>query len=579
MSTVRGHSSSAVSFQGVPAAPGLTTGPVLIWQKREVSVSRRTGQDPAQQRALLDQAIKTARAQIESICKKLVDENHPDEAAVFSAHEMLVEDRSLLKKVDLALAGGLNAEAAWFDSVEAFAGQLENLSDPTLRLRAADLRDVGERVLRILVGEERDSEIVLPRPSVIVARDLAPSETVSLNKHMVLGFCTAQGGPTSHTAILAKALGLPAVVGLGEEIVSLHDGTVVLVDGNSGEVTADPDETMLAAFQTKILQRKQQSNVEFIDAMAPATTLDGKHFEVVANIGNLGEASTALQFGAEGVGLLRTEFLFLGRGACPDEEEQTGAYKGILDVMGELPVVVRTIDAGGDKEIPYLHQAREANPFLGWRAVRLCLSEPEFFKQQLRALLRASLHHNMRIMFPMISTLQEVRQAKNLLAEARSELEKLGIPMAPRIQVGIMVDIPSVAIQADLFAKEVDFFSVGTNDLTQYSLAADRTNPKLAHLNDPCSPAVLRLMRASALAAHERGIWIGVCGELAGDPDAIPILIGLGVDELSMSPTLIPAAKSLIRRWRYDRAQQVAENTLNLESAEAVREYVRSTAP
>ena len=579
MSTVRRHSSSAVSFQGVPAAPGLTTGPVLIWQKREVSVSRRTGQDPAQQRALLDQAIKTARDQIESFCKKLVDENHPDEAAVFSAHEMLVEDRSLLKKVDLALAAGLNAEAAWFDSVEAFAGQLENLSDPTLRLRAADLRDVGERVLRILVGEERDSEIVLPRPSVIVARDLAPSETVSLNKHMVLGFCTAQGGPTSHTAILAKALGLPAVVGLGEEIVALHDGTVVLLDGNSGEVTADPDETMLAAFQTKILQRKQQSNVEFIDAMAPATTLDGKHFEVVANIGNLGEASTALQFGAEGVGLLRTEFLFLGRGACPDEEEQTAAYRGILDVMGELPVVVRTIDAGGDKEIPYLHQAREANPFLGWRAVRLCLSEPEFFKQQLRALLRASLHHNMRIMFPMISTLQEVRQAKNLLAEARSELEKLSIPMAPSIQVGIMVEIPSVAIQADLFAKEVDFFSVGTNDLTQYSLAADRTNPKLAHLNDPCSPAVLRLMRTSALAAHERGIWIGVCGELAGDPDAIPILIGLGVDELSMSPTLIPAAKSLIRRWRYDRAQQVAENTLNLESAGAVREYVRSTAP
>jgi phosphoenolpyruvate-protein phosphotransferase len=398
-----------------------------------------------------------------------------------------------------------------------------------------------------------------------------------MNKKYVLAFCTAEGGPTSHTAILAKALGIPAVVSIGPEIMDVEAGTTLLVNGNNGEVVASPDMETESAFKAQSLKASAKSQAELAQAQAPAVTIDGKRFEVVANIGGLEDAQNALHYGAEGVGLFRTEFLFLQRTSSPGEAEQFKSYKDVLNALGNRPVVVRTIDAGGDKELSYLAQGQESNPFLGWRAIRLCLSQPELFKQQLRALLQAGVGHDLRIMFPMIATLNEVRQAKILLAEARQELLTQNLPVADQLQVGIMVEIPSAAVLAPQFAREVDFFSIGTNDLTQYTLAADRTNPKVAHLNDHCHPAVLQLIAQTAVAAHAAGIWVGVCGEMAGDAEALPLLVGIGIDELSMSPSLIPRAKSLIRRLTLNQTQNLVKNALDCDSAEAVRTLVRQS--
>jgi len=574
------RSNPPLHFRGTPAAPGMVSGPALVWKKSSLKTPRYQANTVETEQSRLDQAIVSAHTGIQALSDSLEAEGLSDEAAVFQAHVMLLEDKSLGKKVRGILEQGWNAEAAWTDAIESYAQQLEKLPDPTFALRAADLRDIGARVLRILLGREDEGKAIpLSRPSIIVARDLAPSETVALDRNKIMGFCTAEGGPTSHTAILAKALGLPAVVNLGEEILGVATGERLLVNGQSGSVIATPDEALEAQFHLEKDQISIKSEEELANAKQVAETADGRKVEVVANIGSVRDAETALKSGAEGVGLLRTEFLFLNRNSPPSEDEQYQVYRQILDVMDTRPVVVRTIDAGGDKEIAYLNIAQEANPFLGWRAIRLCLAQPELFKTQLRALLRAGVGHDLRIMFPMISTLQEVREGKRLLTEAGDEIKSRGLSMIPRVLIGIMVEIPSVAIQADLFAREVDFFSVGTNDLTQYIMAADRTNPKLAHLNDACNPAVIRQIHAASVAAHHQGIWIGVCGEMAGDLDAIPILLGLGIDELSMSPFLIPAAKSLIRRWRTDQAQSLAEHVLNLESAAAVRAYVRHVAP
>lgn len=566
------------TFQGVAAAPGMSLGPVFVWRKTAYQIERRLGCDPQLERQRLDSAISNAQVQIEALRAGLEAEGHPDEAAVFGAHAMLVNDRSLLKRVTAALNTGLNAEAAWADAVEIFANQLAALPDPTLRLRAADLRDVGERVGRILAGAPLAAAAELRQPAVILAEDLTPSETVTLDKRLVLAFCTAQGGPTSHTAILAKALGLPAVVSLGSQVLQLAPGTLVLVDGGSGQVVANPSPAARQAFEAKASQSAQRAQADLAQAHAPAVTQDGIRVEIVANIGGLEDAGRAVEFGAEGVGLFRTEFMFLQRRSSPDEDEQYAAYRPVFEKLSGRPIVVRTIDAGGDKEVPYLADGVEANPFLGWRAIRLCLAQPDFFKEQLRALLRAGAGHDLRIMFPMIATLEEIRQARVLLNEAKAELAQRGEPYNDQPQVGIMVEIPSAAILAPVLAKAVDFFSIGTNDLTQYTLAADRTNHKLAHLSDHCHPAVLHLIRQTARAAHAAGIWVGVCGEMAGDPEAIPLLVGLGIDELSMSPALIPPAKSLIRRWEQGAARQLAEQALAQDSAAAVRRTVRNWA-
>jgi phosphoenolpyruvate-protein phosphotransferase len=566
MSSIR----TAQTYQGVSGAPGLALGPAFLWEKTSLIIPTYTNQDPLIERGRLDKAISLACEQIQTLVEKMKSEGHPEEADVFGAHLQLAQDKSLYKRVDKALASGVNVESAWFETIENYVKQLEAMDDETFRLRAIDLRDVSDRVLRILL--EVPVELVkLTAPSVILARDLTPSETVGMNKEMVLAFCTADGGPTSHTAILAKALQVPAVVGLGDEILEISVGALLMVDALKGQITVAPDDDAIKSYHAQNALNSSLRQTELATAALPAITRDGKRMEIVANIGGVSDAVSALKQGAEGVGLFRTEFLFLERTSIPSEEEQYTTYKQVLDTMGQRPVVIRTLDAGGDKELAYLNLPPEANPFLGDRAIRLCLSQPVMFKEQLRALLRAGVGHDMRIMFPMIATLRELRLAKAYLEEAKAEITALGFALPEKLQVGIMIEIPAAAVMADRFAKEVDFFSIGTNDLTQYTLAADRTNPKVAHLNDHCHPAVLRLIEQTTRAAHEAGIWVGVCGEMGGDPDALPLLVGMGIDELSMSPSLIPHAKSLIRKMRLEKTIALSRVALEQDSAEEVR--------
>ena len=567
-------SASGNVLQGISGAPGLASGPAFHWQKQALNIPKRDGQDPIVERVRLEQAIQTACAQIQVLIEQMTAGGLAAEAEVFGAHIQLARDKGLHRRVESVLATGMNAESAWNQTVETYARQLDGMPDATFSLRAADLRDVGERVLRILLNLPIETA-ALTQPSVIIARDLTPSETVSLKKEFVLAFCTAEGGPTSHAAILAKALRLPSVVSMGEAVLRIPAGTLLLVDGTGGRITVAPDEASQAVFAACSAQASLQSQSELATAHAPAATRDGRSFEIVANVGGVEDAKTALEYGAEGIGLFRTEFVFLQRTASPSEDEQMVSYGAVLDVMGQRPVVIRTLDAGGDKELTYLNLPAETNPFLGGRAIRLCLAQPDLFKQQLRALLRAGAGHDLRIMFPMIATLHELRQAKLLLNEARQEVLAHGLAVPGRLQVGIMVEIPSTAIMADRFAPEVDFFSIGTNDLTQYSMAADRTNPKVAYLSDHCHPAVLRLIAQTTRAAHDAGIRVGVCGEMAGDPEAIPLLAGIGVDELSMSPGLIPHAKCLLRRLTLAQAEILLRSALLQDSAAEVRQLVR----
>ncbi len=564
-------------LRGIPASTGMAAGPAFLYAQQEVRIERRTIADPAAEWGRLEVALEAARQQLAEIQAKAESETSAQEAAIFAAHAMFLDDPALLEMVQTIVEEQrVNIEAAWAAAIESYAAELAAMKDEYLAARAADIRDVGQRVLRLLAGQSENNLTGLKRQSIIVARDLTPSDTVRLDKKLVLGFCTAEGGPTSHTAILAKALGLPAVVGLGADLLEVADGAFLLLDGGRGEVIVEPEEAERKDFDARSSQAAQQAELERAASAEPAITRDGRRVEVVANIGSPEEAAHALAFGAEGVGLFRTEFLYLDRQTAPDEEEQLTAYRAALEVMEQRPVVVRTLDVGGDKPLPYLDLGHEDNPFLGWRAIRMCLDRPEFFKIQLRALLRASPGHDLRIMFPMIATVDEVRRARLLLDEAQREIIAAGYAVADRIQVGIMVEVPSVAVLADRFVPIVDFFSIGTNDLTQYTLAAERTNQKVAHLDDPCHPAVLRLIRSVIEAAHQGGIWVGVCGEMAGDPEAAPILLGLGLDEFSMAPSAVPRIKTILRAWSQADAAQLAAQALNLDSAEEVRELVRS---
>jgi phosphoenolpyruvate-protein phosphotransferase len=568
------------TLHGIPASAGLAAGPAFVLQDVELEVPEHPVNDPEEEIAHLEAAIEKAVSEVAELRDRAEQEAGSEEAAIFDAHALILQDPTLTKDVHNAIRQeGLNVAAAWMRAIEANAEKMEALEDEYFQARAVDIRDVGRRVLRILLGQDEGDLNNLSAPAIIVARDLTPSDTVRLDKSLVLAFCTAEGGPTSHTAILAKALGLPAVVGAEEDLLSIKDDTTLLVDGTSGEIIINPNAETRKAFKARQKQEREKAKIELAAAHDPAITVDGHYVEVVANIGNPEEAQASLEYGAEGIGLLRTEFLYLNRTTEPDEDEQLSAYNEILDTMEDRPVVVRTLDVGGDKELPYLDLGEEANPFLGWRAIRMCLDRPEMFKIQLRALLRASPNHDLRIMFPMIATVEEVRQAKALLTEARNEVARNGDRIADTIQIGIMVEVPSVAVMADQFADEVDFFSIGTNDLTQYTMAAERTNDKVARLLDPCHPAILRQIDGVIAAAHEAGIWVGLCGEMAGDPDAIPILLGLGLDEFSMAHPRIPHAKAILRTWSKSDAQELTKTVLAMDSAEEVRNWVQEHQP
>ena len=557
---------------GVPAAPGLAEGPAVLRREEAVRVPRRADAAPDVERRRLAAARAAARAEIEELRKRVAVTAGGAEAAIFAAHLMFLDDDALLSMTGASVAQGTNAEAAWVDAVEHFAGQLEHLADPTFRARAADVRDVGRRVLAHLSGRPA-AALELPTPAVVVAQDLAPSEVASLDRARVLALCLAHGGPTSHAAILARAWGVPAVAGLGEAVMDLNDGDRLLVDGGRGEVIVSPGDTQRRAFHERAGRAARREQAELAASGEAAVMRDGRRVKIEANVGSVEEAVEAVRAGAEGIGLLRTEFLFLNRREAPGEDEQTTAYLAVLEVMGPRPVVLRTLDAGGDKPLQYLPVQAEANPFLGYRAIRVLLDHPDLLKAQLRAMLRAGPGRDLRIMFPMVATLDELRRARALFDEVRRGLQGAG-PEAGRVQVGMTVEVPAAVVLADHFAREVDFLSIGTNDLAQYTMAADRGNEMVARLHDGCHPAVLRQVHRVIEAGHAAGIWIGVCGELAGDQDAVPVLVGLGIDELSMTPASIPKVKAIVRRRTYAEAQRLAAEAIDLDSAEAVRALV-----
>lgn len=562
---------------GIAAAPGLAHGRTIIVRKKELAVPEYRVEDTDSEITRLMTAVETSRDEIAEVKNEVSGRTRTNEAEIFEAHKMFLEDTDLLGRAEKGIKGGTNAEKAWIDAIEFFAQKMDQIPDETLRARAVDIRDVGHRVLGHLLGESLGTT-PLTEPSIILARDLTPSETVSLNKELTLGYCTVEGGPTSHVAILAKGFGIPAVVGTGEALLEIEEGTLVLVDGSEGKVTVAPDDETLKSF----IQRAEEAKNRFSEArkaaQKPAVTADGDRVEVVANIGGVVDAPLGVKNGAEGIGLLRTEFLYLDRNSLPTEQEQIDAYSAIFEHYLDKPIVVRTLDIGGDKEIPYLDLPEELNPFLGWRGIRLIEEMEDIFLKQFRALLQAGANAtvDLRIMLPMVSGLAEIVSAKKLLNKAREGLKEEGKAFADPIQFGIMIEVPSAVLLADRLAKEVDFFSIGTNDLTQYTLAVDRTNSKVAHLAHPLNPAVLALIKQTIDCAHAEGKWVGLCGELAGDRLAAPILLGLGLDEFSMSPASVPEIKNVLRVLHKEDCQNVAKEVLLLTSAEQVREHCRA---
>jgi phosphoenolpyruvate-protein phosphotransferase len=553
---------------GVAASPGLGVGNVLRVVREDIQV-REDAADRHKERRLLNEAIDRALVQLEALENRLRQEADADKAAIFAAHREILRDPDLLDIASSQIDKGKSAAFAWRRAYTIYADRLAGSANELLAERATDVRDVGQRVLEEVTGQRRE-KAEIPEGTILVAEDLTPSDTASLDRTKVVGFCTVAGGASSHVAILARSLDIPAVAGIEPRALDLTDGTLVILDGAKGtlrmNVTED-DVTRIRRHQERLAARRAE---ELAHAGEPAVTSDGHHVDVAANIGGLDDANEAMTKGAEGVGLLRSEFVFLGRRKAPTEDEQAEVYTSIAKALTPgQPLVIRTLDVGGDKPLPYMPMAPEENPFLGERGIRIGLDRPEVLRTQVRAILRAAdAGAKINVMFPMIATIEDFREAKAIFEEER---EALGVAPVP---VGIMVEVPSVAVMAPQFAAEVDFFSVGTNDLTQYTLAMDRGHPKLAPQVDGLNPAVLGLIAQAAEAAHAAGRWTGVCGGMASDPQAVPILVGLGIDELSVSIPAIPAVKAQIRSLSLAQCQELATRALSLDSAAAVRALV-----
>jgi phosphotransferase system enzyme I (PtsI) len=568
-------------FSGIAAARGITFGPIFQFRQDDLRVDSRRVDSTDEEISRFEKALQTTMLHLQAVHEKASTELTEEQAAIFEAHLMMLQDPELQETVRSYITKKkASAEFAVKEATEHYAKILEGMESEYFSARAADVRDVARSLMRELMGVEGTDISELVQPSIIIANDLTPSDTILFDKRLVLGFCTVEGSQTSHTAILARGLGIPAVVGCSAEIIQIPNSGEAILDGSAGKFIVAPNRQVIETYRGKQSSFADLAEKSKLLCHDPAVTLDGHHVEVVANIGNLEGARSALENGAEGIGLLRSEFLYMERETLPDEEEQFTAYSEILANFGNQPVVLRTSDIGGDKELPYLDLQKETNPFLGVRGVRLGLAhERDLLKPQLRASIRAGRGHDLRVMFPMVASITEIRQARKIFNECRDELIAEGKPVAEKIQVGIMVEVPSAAVMADILAPEVDFFSIGTNDLTQYTLAVDRTNPQLAYLTSAFSPAVLRLIQNVILQAHRFGKWVGLCGELAGESMAIPILFGLGLDEFSMNPPAIPVAKQIIRNLELPKCQKMAEDVLALESADEVVKYMQEHMP
>ncbi|MGF6538973.1 phosphoenolpyruvate--protein phosphotransferase [Paraburkholderia youngii] len=550
-------------FIGVSASPGLSVGKIVQFRQQVIEVNE-AGESPQRERAQLEAAQHQARQQIEGLKATLTD---PSKAQILDAHLELLDDPDLDDAAISSISEGKGAGFAWRDAFQNQASMLEKLDNPLLRERAGDIRDVGRRVLALLAGVKQ-AQIDVPEESILIAEELSPSDTTSLDRSKVLGFCTTTGGATSHVAILARSLGIPAICGIDARALQLADGTPVVLDGSRGSLRRNPSAEELEKARERIRRQAAKREDEKLAAARLAMTADGHRVEVVANIRNAQEARDAVAGGAEGVGLLRSEFLFDARDTAPSEDEQATEYCAVAEALGrERTLVVRTLDVGGDKPLSYMPLPKEDNPFLGLRGVRVSLERPDIFRTQLRAILRAAPLGNLHVMFPMITTVEEVRAARKILLEEAGD-------RAASVKVGVMIEVPAAALIAEPLAREVDFFSIGTNDLTQYTLAMDRGHPQLAKQADALHPAVLRLIGMTVDGAHQHGKWVGICGGIASDAMAVPVLVGLGIDELSVSIPAVGSIKAQLARITTDEAKKLAAEVLRLGTAAEVRAHL-----
>ena len=566
------------SLKGIPAAPGVAMGSALRFADTdELPIPKGSiveAEIPIEVLRLEEAMIKT-RHQILSIQKRLSDELGQEHAEIFNAHILVLEDQAVREEIINGLKSQLvNVEVIFNEVIRRHLRAFSKTEDEYLRERTADIDDVRKRVLRNLLGKQADLITKLEKPVVLVARDLSPSETAQMHRRSVLAFVTDVGGRTSHTAIMAKSLEIPAVVGLVSATRRIQDGEFVIVDGTHGEVIIDPDPPTVKRYEVE-QRRGQELNRQLLQLKdLEAETLDHHAVGLMANIELPDEVSSVIAHGARGVGLFRTEFLYLNRADFPTEEEQYTAYRSVAEQLRPHPVIIRTMDLGGDKFLSPLQMPSEMNPFMGWRAIRFSLARPDIFRLQLRAVLRASAHGHLKLMYPMISGVEELRRSNEILHEVQQELQREGIAFDERMEVGAMIEVPSAAMTADLMAGEVNFFSIGTNDLIQYALAVDRVNEKIAYLYEPTHPAILRLVKRIIEVGHAAKIWVGMCGEMAGEPALSLLLLGMGLDEFSTSPVQVPLVKRVIRSVEHSFAQSVVEQALKLRTGKEVEAFL-----
>ncbi|EOH87754.1 phosphoenolpyruvate--protein phosphotransferase [Enterococcus pallens] len=568
-------------LKGIAASDGVAVAKAYLLVQPDLSFQKKSIEDTAAEESRLDDALAASSSELQKIRDKAATSLGEEEAQVFDAHLMVLSDPEMIGQIKTHVQDNkVNAESALKEVTDMYIGMFEAMDDNAyMQERAADIRDVTKRVMAHLLGVKLPNPSMIDEEVIVVAHDLTPSDTAQLDKNFVKAFVTDIGGRTSHSAIMARSLEIPAIVGTMEITSKVKEGDILAVNGIAGETIINPTEEQAAEFvkagEDYAAQKAEWEKLKD----AETVTADGKHFELAANIGTPKDLTGVHNNGAEAIGLYRTEFLYMDSPDFPTEEDQFEAYKAVLEGMGEKPVVVRTMDIGGDKELPYLKLPHEMNPFLGYRALRISLSElgEDMFRTQLRALLRASAYGNLRIMFPMVATLKEFRAAKKMYEEEREKLVNEGVKVSDTIQVGIMIEIPAAAVLADKFAKEVDFFSVGTNDLIQYTMAADRMNERVSYLYQPYNPSILRLIKNVIDAAHAEGKWAGMCGEMAGDQTAVPLLMGMGLDEFSMSATSILKTRSLMKRLTTSDMAELADKALNdCDTMEEVVELVES---
>ncbi len=566
-------------LKGIPAAPGIVVGKAFVFGKEDLDVAPidiTEDQVPLEISRFEDALIQT-RQEIIALQKKIAVDMGSEHGEVFDAHLLVLEDRMLIEEViSRVKKEKLNIDYIFSQVLKRYAHVFSRIEDEYLKERISDINDVGRRILRNLLGRMRKGLAELEDEVVVVAHDLSPSDTASMHKNRVKGFITDIGGKTSHTAIMAKSLEIPAVVGLEIATEQIKNGDIVIVDGASGTVIVSPDADTLKKYQAQEEKLKGQTETLAAIRNLPAQTTDGRQVTLAANIEFPDEIPSVLEHGADGVGLYRTEYFYMNRKDLPVEDEQFEAYKNLATTFGDKPVIVRTLDLGGDKFISQFNLPKEMSPFMGWRAIRFCLGRPDIFKTQLRAILRASVFGNLKIMFPMISGIEELRRAKEMVEEAKKELKGRGVAYNAGIEIGAMIEVPSAALTSDVLAREVDFFSIGTNDLIQYALAVDRTNEKIAYLYEPTHPAVLRLVKNVVEAGHRANIWVGMCGEMSSEPSLAILLLGLGLDEFSMPSASLLEIKNVIRTISYETAKKIAEEALGLATGQEVNAFLTS---